>query len=80
MNSQSPDESPRAPYESVFARGLQYLEGHPVLVFGLLFMLVAVVLVALVPAALESPLPYVLLGVGVLLVIVDFHRLAAATC
>ena len=66
MNDQPPTEPPKAPYENVFTEGLQYLKGHPIFVFGLLFMLVVVVLITLVPASLEKPLPYVLLGVGVL--------------
>jgi len=71
MNTQPPTEPPRAPYESVFTEGLQYLKDRPILLFGLLFMLVVVVSVFLVPASLEKPLPYVLLAVGVLLVGVD---------
>jgi len=71
MNDQPPTEPPQTPYENVFIEGLQYLKGHPIFVFGLLFMLVVVVLITLVPASLEKPLPYVLLGVGVLLVMVS---------
>mgnify|MGYP001139236429 CR=1 FL=1 len=72
MNSQSPTGPPKAPYESVFTEGLQYLKDHPILLFGLLFVLVVVVLVVLAPTSLEKPLPYVLLGVGALLVVADF--------
>jgi len=72
MKSQPPADYPGAPYERVFARGLQYLRDHPILVFGLLVMLLTVVAVALVPAALDKPFPYVLLGVGFLLIVLDF--------
>ncbi len=72
MTAQSPPNRPKAPYEGVFVRGLQYLQDHPILVFGLLVMLLAVLVVALVPKALDKPLPYALLGMGILLIGLDF--------
>jgi formylglycine-generating enzyme required for sulfatase activity len=72
MSAQPPVKPPRgAPYEDTLSKGLKYLEGHPVLVFGVLLLLLVVILSLFVPTALDRPLPYVLLGVGLLLVVVD---------
>ncbi len=73
--AQLPPDRPRAPYETVFAEGVQYLKGHPVLVAGLLFMLltlVAEVPVAAAPVPEElNYLPYVLLATGLFLILLD---------
>lgn len=77
MCAQPPVKPPwRAPYEDALSTGLSHLKDHPVLAFGVLVMLIAVILMIFSPQALFTPFPYVLLGFGVFLVLLDYLSLS----